>query len=77
MDSFTIVKKVKRLNRKGKLINTTNEVVDEKKVIVSALMAKCGKTEEEVLKAYDDFHLKHESGQITWEEYTHSKKVVS
>ena len=49
--------------------------MDEKKVIVSTLMAKCGKTEEEVLEAYDEFHLKHENGQITLEQYTHSKKV--
>ena len=76
MDSFNIIKKVKRLNRKGKLINNpTQGVVDEKKEIVAALMVKCDKSEQEVLEAYDDFHLKYEDGSISRKEYTNSKKV--
>ena len=78
MDSFNIVKKVKRLNRKGKLINTSTQsqgVVDEKKEIVAALMVKCDKSQQEVLEAYDDFHLKYEDGSISRKEYTDSKKV--
>ena len=69
-----MVKKVKRLNRKGKLINSSTPV-DEKKEIVAALMAKCDRSEEEVLHAYDDFHLKYEDGSISRKEYTTSKKV--
>jgi hypothetical protein len=78
MDSFNIIKKVKRLNRKGKLINTSTQsqgVVDEKKEIVAALMVKCDRSEEEVLEAYDDFHLKYEDGCISRKEYTNSRKV--
>ena len=78
MDSFNIVKKVKRLNRKGKLINTSTQVqgvVDEKKEIVASLMVKCDKSERKVLEAYDDFHLKYEDGSISRKEYTNSQKV--
>ena len=76
MDSFNIIKKVKRLNRKGKLINNpTQGVVDEKTEIVAALMVKCDKSEQEVLEAYNDFHLKYEDGSISLKEYTNSQKV--
>jgi hypothetical protein len=78
MDSFNIIKKVKRLNRKGKLINTLTQgqgVVDEKKEIVTALMVKCDKSQQEVLEAYDDFHIKYEDGSISRKEYTNSQKV--
>ena len=75
MDSFHIVKKVKKLNRRGKLINSLNEGLDEKKELVAALMVKCDKTEEEVLEAYDEFYLKHEDGFISKEEYTNAKRV--
>ena len=38
-------------------------------------MVKCDKSEQEVLEAYDDFHLKYEDGSISRKEYTNSKKV--
>ena len=71
-DGFNIVKKVKRLNRKGKLINTSTQVqgvVDEKKEIVASLMVKCDKSQQEVLEAFDDFHLKYEDGSISQKEF--------
>ena len=67
------MKKVKKLNRKGKLINKVdNEEDAEKKALVSSLMIKCDKTKDEVLDAYDDFHLKHKDGFISNEEYINS-----
>ena len=72
--SMSIMRKVKKLNRKGKLIGG-NKGLNEKDVLVASLMAKCGKTEEEVLKAYDEFHLKHENGSISKEEYTNTTTV--
>ena len=69
-----IVNEVKKLSRRGKLIGE-NEGLDEKQIMVAALMVKCDKTEDEVLKAYDDFHLKHEEGVISKEDYTSSKTV--
>ena len=65
----SIMRKVKKLNRKGKLIGG-NKGLNEKDELVASLMAKCDKSEEEVLKAYDEFHLKHENGSISKEEYT-------
>ena len=60
MNFLKQLKKIKKLNRKGKLRNKINEVEDaEKKAVVSSLMIKCNKTKEDVLEAYDDFHLKH------------------
>ena len=67
MNSVNKMRKVKKLNRRGKLINTSNQPLDpieEKKQLVAALMVKCDKTEEEVLEAYDEFYLKHEDGFI-------------
>ena len=74
MDSVKIVKKEKKLNRKGKLMISLSPE-EEKKELVSALMVKCHKTEEEVLMSYEEFYLKHEDGFISKEEYTHSKRV--
>jgi hypothetical protein len=65
--------KIKKLNRKGKLINKVdNEEDAEKKAVVSSLMVKCDKNEKEVLEAYDDFHLKHKDGLISNEDYIKS-----
>ena len=75
MDTVNKVRKVKKLNRRGKLINTSNQPLDpieEKKQLVAALMVKCDKTEEEVLEAYDEFYLKHEDGFIGKDEFTNS-----
>ena len=69
-----ILNEVKKLSRREKLIGE-NKGLDEKQTMVAALMVMCDKTEEEVLEAYDDFHLKHEGGIISKEEYTSSKTV--
>ena len=75
MDQPTsILKKIKRLNRRGKLIGS-DRGLNEKEELVHALMAKCDKTEEEVLEAFDAFYIEHEEGFITKEEYTSSKSV--
>ena len=71
----SILKKMKKLNRKGKLIHGAHKDLDEKKELVNALMRKCNKTEDEVLKAYEEFHLKHENGFISNEEYINSSSV--
>lgn len=71
-----MVKKVKKLNRKGKVINNTEEIVDEKKEMIMALMKKCNKSEEEILIAYDEFHLKYENGSISKDDYISSSKVL-
>ena len=49
---------------------------EQKKELVSALVAKCEMTEEEVLKAYDEFHEKNKKGVIGKEEFVRSRKVV-
>ena len=59
---------------KGKLMISLSPE-EEKKELVSALMVKCHKTEEEVLMAYEEFYLKHEDGFISKEEYTNAKRV--
>ena len=69
-----VTKKFRRLNRKGRLIGKVDPE-EEKKAIVESLMVKCGKTEEEVVKAFDEFHLKHESGQISKKEYKETSTV--
>ena len=69
------MKKVRKLNRRGKLINSLNQGLDEKKELVAALMIKCDKTEKEVLEAYTEFYLQHENGFISKKEYTNSKGV--
>ena len=71
-----MARKVKKLNRRGTLtIHSLSEGLDEKKEIIAALIVKCDKTEEEVLKAYEEFHLKYENGFISREEFTNSTKV--
>ena len=77
MNFLKQLKKIKKLNRKGKLRNKFNEVEDaEKKAVVSSLMIKCNRTKEEVLEAYDDFHLKHTDGSIQNEEYIRSAPIT-
>ena len=77
MNFMKQLKKIKKLNRKGKLRNKIDEVEDaEKKAAVSSLMIKCNKTKEEVLEAYDDFHLQHKDGSIQNEEYISSASIT-
>ena len=66
----------KKLNRKGKLIGG-NKGLNEKYELIASLMAKSGKTEEEVLNAYDEFYLNHENGSISKEEYINSTIVCT
>ena len=72
MDFLKQLKKMKKLNRRGKLIEKVDEEDAEKKAVVSSLMIKCNKTEEEVLDAFEDFHLKHLDGFISNDEYINS-----
>ena len=75
MDFLKQLKKMKKLNRRGKLINKVDEEDAEKKAVVSSLMVKCDKSEEEVLDAFHDFHLKHRDGFIDNDEYIHSAPI--
>ena len=43
MDSLTVMKKVRKLSRKGKLL-ACNSGLDEKKEMLTALMSKTGKS---------------------------------
>ena len=65
---------MKKLNRRGKLINKIEEEIEdaEKKAVVDSLMIKCNKSREEVVEAYEDFHLKNPDGFILNEEYIKS-----
>ena len=73
MDMITNLKKMRKLNRRGKLINKVDDEEDsEKKAIVSSLMIKCDKTEKEVLAAYVAFHLKYTDGFVSNKEYINS-----
>ena len=78
MNFLKQLKKIKKLNRKGKLRNKVDEEEDaEKKAVVSSLMIKCGKpTNEEVLETYDDFHLQHKDSSIHNEEYISSAPIT-
>ena len=67
---------MKKLNRKGKLIKKVDDEEDaEKKAVVSSLVIKCNKSEEEVAVAYDEFHLKYKDGFIPNEEYINSTQT--
>ena len=59
MDPATsmIIKKVKKLNRRGKLLDSASKGLNEKKELVAALMVKTSKPEDEVLEAYDELYL--------------------
>ena len=68
-----MAKKGKKGNKKVKKSLSPEE---QKKELVSALVAKCEMTEEEVLKAYDEFHEKNKKGVIGKEEFVSSRKVT-
>ena len=74
MDFLKQFKKMKKLNRRGKLISKTEEETEdaEKKAVVDSLMIKCNKSREEVVEAYEDFHQKHPDGFISNDEYIQS-----
>ena len=73
MDLLTNFKKLKKLNRKGKLINKAEQEEDaEKNAVVISLMAKFGKTKEEVEEAFKEFHIKHPDGFIPNNEFIDS-----
>ena len=48
---------------------------NDKKELIAMLMSKTEKTEEEVLEAYDKFHLEHPFGEISQEEFLKQSKV--
>ena len=66
-----MAKKGKKMKKKGK--KTPEE---QKKELVSTLMAKCDMTEENVLEAYDEFYKLHEKGVISKDEFVDSRKVI-
>ena len=72
MNFMKQLKKIKKLNGKGKLRNKINEEEDaEKKAVVSSLVIRCNKPKDEVLEAYDD-----EDGSIQNEEYISSAPIA-
>ena len=67
-------KKGKKGKKKGKKIpKLSPEEVKQK--LVSALMAKCEMTEDQVLREYDEFYEKNKKGVIGKEEFLNSRKV--
>ena len=68
-----MARKGKNSKRKNKKSLTPEE---EKKEMVSVLMVKCDKTEEEVLQAYDDFHINHTDGVISKDDFLKSTDVT-
>ena len=73
MDVLKNFKKLRKLNRKGKLINKAEQEEDaEKNAVVSSLMAKFDKTNEEVEEAFKEFHVRHPDGFIPNDEFIES-----
>ena len=73
MDVLKNFKKLRKLNRKGKLINKAEQEEDaEKNAVVSSLMAKFDKTNEEVEEAFKKFHVRHPDGFIPNDEFIES-----
>ena len=74
MDILKQFKKIKKLNRKGKLINKGDDEGEdaEKKAVISSLMIKCDKPRDEVREAYEEFHLKYKDGVINNDDYINS-----
>ena len=48
---------------------------NDKKELIAMLMSKTEKTQEEVLEAYEKFHLEHPSVEISQEEFIKQSKV--
>ena len=69
-------KKGKKGKKKGKKIpKLSPEEVKQK--LVSALMAKCEMTEDQVLREYDEFYEKNKKGVIGKEEFLSSRRVYN
>ena len=68
-----MAKKGKKGKKKAKRSLSPEE---QKEELVSALVAKCEMTEEEVLQAYDEFYEKNKKGFIGRDEFVSSRKVT-
>merc|ERR1712062_367193 len=71
--NFNVMKKVRKLSRKGKLL-IDDQNLDEKKEMISALTIKTNKSPQEITEAYDKFHREYPKGSITREAYISSTK---
>merc|ERR1712045_740234 len=71
--NFNVMKKVRKLSRKGKLL-IDDQNLDEKKEMISALTIKTNKSPQEITEAYDKFHREYPKGSITREGYISSTK---
>ena len=70
-----MAKKGKKMKKKVKKVSVLSPE-DQKKQLITTMMAKCDMTEEEVLEAHDKFHKQHEQGVILKKEFVHSRKVI-
>ena len=71
-------KKTKKGKKKKKPIDDAAAELaaeKEKKELVESLLAKTDLSEEEIILAYEDFHEKYPSGEITEKEFLQQSKV--
>ena len=70
------VSRMKRLSRKGKLLQKVVDQAEvEKRMMVESLVKKTGQNEQEVISAYEQFHQEHKDGCIPNKEYINSTEV--
>ena len=68
-------KKIKKSKKKSAASAKKLSPEEEKQMMISVLMVKCNLSEEELLKAYDDFYTDYPDGVISKEKYIASIKV--
>ena len=68
-------KKIKKSKKKAAAAAKKLSPEEEKQLMISVLMVKCNLSEEELLKAYDDFYTDYPDGVISKEKYIASIKV--
>ena len=74
------LKKGRKGKRSKKKVNADispeDAALNEKKELVAALVSKTGKSEDEVLAAYDKFHEENPSGEISQQLFLETSKVL-
>ena len=73
--SGAMPKKIKKSKKKAAAAAKKLSPEEEKQLMISVLMVKCNLSEEELLKAYDDFYTDYPDGVISKEKYIASIKV--
>ena len=68
-------KKIKKSKKKAADAAKKLSPEEEKQLMISVLMVKCNLSEEELLKAYDDFYTDYPDGVISKDKYIASIKV--